>query len=104
VTIASRAPASSPAPAAKPLTPVAVKPSGMAAGEKGLKQLEAQLNRMLSTNLRLRIEHDEGSGNYVYMGIDKETGEVKRQWPAEEILRMHAFFRELDGTRVDKTL
>ncbi len=59
---------------------------------------------MLSTNLRLRIEQDAGSGNYVYKGIDKETGEVKKQWPAEEILRMHAFFRALDGLRVDKTL
>jgi uncharacterized FlaG/YvyC family protein len=94
---------SSPVPAAKPETPVAVKPSGAAAKERGLKQLEAQLNHMLSTNLRLRIEHDAGSGNYVYKGIDRETGEVKRQWPAEEILRLHAFLRELDGLVVDKT-
>ena len=95
---------STPAPAAKPETSVAVMPGETSAKEPGLKQLEVQINRLLSTNLRLRIEQDAGSGNYVYKGIDKETGEVKNQWPAEQILRLHAFFRELDGLLVDKTL
>jgi flagellar protein FlaG len=103
---ATRAPAREPAapPAAKPETERAVAPL-----DKGpaLKQLEEEINslieRLLASNLRLRIEEDTATGTYVYKGIDRETGEVKRQWPPEKILQLRAFFRALDGLLVDET-
>ena len=38
--------------------------------------------------LRLVIEEDPGSGDFVYKTIDRVTGEVVRQFPREEMLRM----------------
>lgn len=91
-------------PAAKPETERAVAPLGKS---PALKQLEEEINslieRMLASNLRLRIEEDSATGTYVYKGIDRETGEVKRQWPPEKILQLRAFFRALDGLLVDET-
>lgn len=52
-------------------------------------------------NTRLQIEHDEGSGLFVYRAIDRDTGEVVRQYPADEILRFISYFRESEGLVVD---
>lgn len=80
-------------------------PSG-AKDESTAAQLEAAINerleRLLRSNLRVRVESDKDTGKYVYQSVDKVTGEVKRQWPAEQILRMLAFFRELDGLLYDQ--
>lgn len=74
--------------------------------ESTAAQLEAAINerleRLLRSNLRVRVENDKDTGKYVYQSVDKVTGEVKRQWPAEQILRMLAFFRELDGLLYDQ--
>jgi flagellar protein FlaG len=70
------------------------------------KDLENAINervaKLLRSNIRMSVELDEGTGDFVYKSIDKKTGEVDRQWPAESILRMLAFFRELDGLIYDK--
>ncbi len=75
-------------------------------GQARIKAIEAELNRrierLFSPNLKLRIEADKGTDNFVYKSIDRKTGEVAKQWPAEEILRMMAFFNELDGVLIDK--
>lgn len=39
-------------------------------------------------NLRLIIEEDLAAQSYVYKTIDSRTGEVVRQYPREEVLRM----------------
>lgn len=64
--------------------------------------INERVDRLLGRNLRLRVESDKDSGKYVYKSIDKYTGEVTRQWPAEDVLRMLAFFRELDGLLFDE--
>ena len=65
------------------------------------KALEEALNeriaRLLSTNIRLQIDKDRDTGHFVYKSIDTKTGELHRQFPAADILRMLAFFKELDG-------
>lgn len=38
--------------------------------------------------MRLVIEMDQASGSYVYKTIDRQTGEVLRQLPRDEVLRM----------------
>lgn len=37
---------------------------------------------------RLVIEADEETGKYVYKTVDRETGEVVRRYPREELLQM----------------
>ena len=64
--------------------------------------INERVDRLLGRNLRLRVENDKDSGKYVYKSVDKYTGEVKRQWPAEDVLRLLAFFRELDGLLFDE--
>ncbi len=46
---------------------------------------------------RLRINLDDGSGRFVYQGIDINTGDVVTQFPSEEVLRFVAFSREREG-------
>ncbi len=46
---------------------------------------------------RLRINLDDGSGRFVYQGIDINTGDVVTQFPSEEILKFVAFSREREG-------
>lgn len=46
---------------------------------------------------RLRIDLDTESGRFVYQGIDVKTGEVVTQFPAEEVLKQLAFYREQSG-------
>jgi len=41
-----------------------------------------------SADLRLVIEEDERSGAIVYKTLDRRTGEVVRQLPREEVLRL----------------
>jgi uncharacterized FlaG/YvyC family protein len=77
-----------------------------ASGPGGEKALEDAINeriaRLLGSNTRLRIELDKGSGDFVYKSVNKHTGEVEKQWPAQTILNMLAFFRELDGLIFDQ--
>jgi flagellar protein FlaG len=74
-----------------------------AGGEKELEDaINERVARLLGSNIRLRIELDKGSGDFVYKSVNKDTGEVERQWPAETVLRMLAFFRELDGLLFDQ--
>jgi flagellar protein FlaG len=39
-------------------------------------------------DLRLVIEHDDHSGQYIYKTIDRRTGETLQQFPREEILKL----------------
>lgn len=41
-----------------------------------------------TADLRLVIEEDERSGAIVYKTLDRRTGEVVRQLPREEVLRL----------------
>lgn len=41
-----------------------------------------------TADLRLVIEEDEKSGAIVYKTLDRRTGEVVRQLPREEVLRL----------------
>lgn len=41
-----------------------------------------------NADLRLVIEEDEVSGTFVYKTLDRRTGEVVRQLPREEVVRL----------------
>lgn len=53
-------------------------------------------------NGRLFIEQDEATGNYVYRIIDRETGEVIRQYPREEVLEMQKAINAARGLILDR--
>ena len=36
--------------------------------------------------LKLSIKYDKGAGRFIYRGLDPETGEVVKEYPAEEVL------------------
>jgi len=55
-------------------------------------------------NTRLSIVHDEDTGLFVYKAVDRDSGEVVRQYPADEILRFIAFYREREGVVVDDSV
>jgi len=48
----------------------------------------AQEDAFKLANARLVIEQDNASGQYVYKSLDRVTGEVLRQFPREEVLKM----------------
>ena len=70
-----------------------------------VSQAEAILNKALSlksASTKLSIDVDDESGLFVYKGIDKQSGEVVSQFPAEEILALIAYYRETEGIVVDE--
>lgn len=54
------------------------------------------------TNTRLVINKDDSTGDFVYQTLDKDTGEVIRQFPPETIAEMLSNIREVEGLAVDK--
>lgn len=70
-----------------------------------ISQAEAILNKALSlksANTKLSIDVDDDSGLFVYKGVDKQSGEVVSQFPAEEILALIAYYRESEGLVIDE--
>lgn len=41
-----------------------------------------------NADLRLVIEEDQGSGTFIYKTLDRRTGEVVKQLPREEVMRL----------------
>lgn len=71
-----------------------------------VSQAEVILNKALSLKsdkTKLSIDVDE-SGLFVYRSVDKSSGEVISQFPAEEILALLAFYREAEGIVVDESV
>ena len=71
-----------------------------------VSQAEAILNKALSlksADTKLSIAVDDESGLFVYKGIDKNSGEVVSQFPAEQVLALIAYYREAEGLVVDET-
>lgn len=53
-------------------------------------------------NGRLVIEEDQETGKFVYRIIDRTTGEVIKQFPREEVLRMQQSVNAVRGAILDK--
>jgi len=81
-------------PAAKPVQPVEISKI-----ESVRKQIDTFLR---STNLALQFRVDDASGRMVVSVTDAETGEVIRQVPGEEALRMAARIDANIGALLDE--
>ena len=66
--------------------------------------MEMSLEFEVSSQLKLRVRFDEPTGRFVYMGVNAESGEVERQYPPEEALRMIARMHEIAGLTFDEKL
>jgi len=69
--------------------------------DKAVKALHETMQSNLGSNTRLRIEHDKTTDRYVFMSIDKISGEVMRQYPTEAMLAQIARVRQLTGLAFD---
>jgi uncharacterized FlaG/YvyC family protein len=65
---------------------------------------EMSLEFEVSSELKLRVRFDEPTGRFVYMGVNVESGEIERQYPPEEALRMIARMHEIAGLTLDEKL
>ena len=63
--------------------------------------VEKLIRRSLPSNSKLQIEQDKETGTFIYRSIDAETGEVLRQWPSEQLLKLREHLAELEGMFFD---
>ena len=71
--------------------------------EDPVARAEKVINDVVSELLgrKLRINRDEDSDRFVYQSIDRDTGDVLRQFPPEEILEILGKFRAPEGIVLD---
>jgi len=60
------------------------------------------IRRSLPSNSKLQIEQDEETGTFIYHSVDPDTGEVLRQWPSEQLLKLREHLSEMEGVLFDK--
>lgn len=75
-----------------------------AAVESTRATMAMSLEFEVNAELKLRVRFDEPTGRFVYMGVNAESGEVERQYPPEEALRMIARMHEIAGLTFDEKL
>lgn len=63
--------------------------------------VEKLIRNSLPANSRLSIEEDKEAGTYVYRALDNTSGEILRQWPVEEFVRLREALREMEGMLLD---
>jgi flagellar protein FlaG len=86
--------------ALNPVPPVdPAQPARAPAGDVGAPAAASAPART-EADLRLVIEEDRNSGAFIYKTLDRATGEVVRQFPREEVLRLHADREYEAGTLV----
>jgi hypothetical protein len=71
-------------------------------GTAGEAQETAPTVRRIPLPARVELDIDRGSGRVVGRFIDSQTGEVVRQVPPKELLRLLAKTRELIGALFDE--
>lgn len=64
--------------------------------------VEKLIRRSLPSNSKLQIEQDKETGTFIYRSVDPETGEVLRQWPSEQLLKLREHLSEMEGMLFDK--
>ena len=67
-----------------------------------VKQATAEINQAIkSLNDHLQFSVDDSTKSIVIKLIDGDTGQVLRQIPPEEILRLRAYYRDHEGLLVN---
>jgi len=89
-----------------PASPATPNPATQLSRAQRVEVLEAAveklIRRSLPSNSRLQIEQDKETGTFIYRSVDPETGEVIRQWPPEELLKLREHLSDMEGMLFDK--
>ena len=89
-----------------PASPALPNPATQLMRDQRVEILEAAveklIRRSLPSNSKLQIEQDRETGTFIYRSIDPETGEILRQWPPEQLLKLREDLSELEGMLFDK--
>jgi len=64
--------------------------------------VEKLIRRSLPSNSKLQIEQDKETGTFIYRSVDPETGEVLRQWPPEQLVKLRDHLQDVEGMLFDK--
>ncbi len=95
-------------PQTSPASPAAEDPKTNLPADKRVVALQETVDRLISqampSDAKLQIDQDKDTGTFIYRSINPDTGEVIQQWPPEELLKLRASMRELEGMLVDKTV
>ena len=99
-------PGAGPADAAAGGTPIGTTAGSgpIDAQQRAEKALNALLKDVIgdrSEDRRLRVFKDDDSGRFVYQSVNSRTGEIVRQFPPEEILKLVAQLRDVAGIVLD---
>jgi len=95
-------------PQASPVPPVpgAVNPATSLAPDQRIEALQAAVEQLikknLPTNSKLQISQDKETGTFIYRSVDPNTGQVIKQWPSEQLLKLRESLHEMEGMLVDK--
>jgi flagellar protein FlaG len=80
----------------------AASPAPASADVRDVKQAVREINQGLrSLNNHLQFSIDDKTESVVVKLIDGDTGEVLRQIPPEEVLRLRAYYKEQQGLLVN---
>tara|TARA_R110000868_G_scaffold179061_2_gene419025 strand:+ start:924 stop:1229 length:306 start_codon:yes stop_codon:yes gene_type:complete len=85
--------------------PVETKPSMPKTAGRPSEELVAELERLsrdMLGNSRLSIQRETTSGDFVYLMIDKDTGETIRRWPPETHQDLAEYLRTFKAGLVNK--
>ncbi|AZG16399.1 flagellar protein FlaG [Cupriavidus pauculus] len=100
-----------PAPAAAAVTAGAVRPAAAAqdmGGRTGPGDMTAAVDELVdvlkTTSIGLRFEIDDTTHRVITKVVDKETGELIRQLPSEEVLRFARAIDKLQGLFVSQAV
>jgi hypothetical protein len=85
-------------------TPLAAPGRSAQAAKSDQATNERPLEFEVGAELKLRVRFDEPAGRFVYMGVNTESGEIERQYPPDEALRMIARMHETVGQKLDEEL
>lgn len=66
--------------------------------------IRASIAEFFADSRDIRVELDDPSGRVIFQSVDKQTGEVKRQVPSEEMVKLVAQLRETTGLLIDSTV
>lgn len=69
-----------------------------------LESLGEKLTNLLGDNpknVRLQIDVDEEASRFVYRSINRDTGEIVRQFPSDELLNVIRTIRDIAGLTLD---
>lgn len=95
-------------PDQKPGVPIGEEPPRPATTKVDPEELQKAVSEANDTlrpaGRHLEFSIDQGSKASVVKLIDERSGEVIRQFPPEVILRIRAYYRELQGLLVDRAV